>query len=251
MIFRNVHLPALALAALCLVAAGCGPVAESGLEEQREPHFLTGKARAQALDYNGAIDAFEQALEVNPRSASSHFELGLLYSDEQHANDPASAIYHFQRFLRLRPGSEHAEIVKQRIFACKQELARAISVTPGTQQSQREIEQFRADNITLRKQVEELQRLLSQRPAAVTNYILGTPTASSVTPTPPSPSPRVTPIPNANPPTAARTHTIQPGENPSNIARKYAVSVASLMAANPGINPNKLKPGQTLKIPAP
>ena len=52
------------LALICLGASGCFPSGRSPQEEQKEPHFLTGKARVNSLDYKGAIEAFEKALEA-------------------------------------------------------------------------------------------------------------------------------------------------------------------------------------------
>ena len=60
----------------------------------------------------------------------------------------------------------------------------------------------------------------------------GTPTA------PPSP-----------PPTAGLTHTVQPGETLSAIARRYGVSVWVLARANSLANPSLIVPGQVLVIP--
>src|SRR5436309_9026453 len=113
-----------------LALGGCFPPGQGAMDEQKEPHFLAGKNRVNTMDYNGAIDSFEKALEVNPRSASAHFEVGLLY--EKDKQDYAAAIYHFNHFLELRPASDYADVVKQRILACKQELARAVSIGPVT-----------------------------------------------------------------------------------------------------------------------
>lgn len=44
--------------------------------------------------------------------------------------------------------------------------------------------------------------------------------------------------------TTGGSHTIQPGDTFSSISRQYGVPVASLLAANPGLNPKSLKPGQ-------
>jgi lysozyme len=46
------------------------------------------------------------------------------------------------------------------------------------------------------------------------------------------------------------TYTVQRGDWIYAIARKFNVSVAALLAANPGIRPNLLYPGQQLNIPA-
>jgi LysM repeat protein len=45
------------------------------------------------------------------------------------------------------------------------------------------------------------------------------------------------------------TYTVQRGDWIYAIARKFNVTVAALIAANPGINPNLLYPGQQLNIP--
>ncbi|MEM9080122.1 MAG: LysM peptidoglycan-binding domain-containing protein, partial [Verrucomicrobiota bacterium] len=48
-------------------------------------------------------------------------------------------------------------------------------------------------------------------------------------------------------PTASKgTHTVMPGETLYAIARKNGLSVSKLTKLNPGINPNKLAPGQSL-----
>ena len=46
------------------------------------------------------------------------------------------------------------------------------------------------------------------------------------------------------------THIIQSGETLTAIARRYGMSLDSLLAANPGINPKTLKPGQKILLAA-
>jgi LysM repeat protein len=43
---------------------------------------------------------------------------------------------------------------------------------------------------------------------------------------------------------------VKTGETPSLIARKYGVKLEALMAANPNLDPHRLRVGQTLKIPS-
>ena len=65
-------------------------------------------------------------------------------------------------------------------------------------------------------------------------------------PVPLTPEP-VVPAPGA----AGTEHTIVKGELLSTIAKKYGVGWKAIEAANPGINPNRLKIGDKIKIPAP
>lgn len=58
-----------------------------------------------------------------------------------------------------------------------------------------------------------------------------------------------TPVTAATPASGPTTYTVQRGEWFYQIARKFNISVAQLQAANPGVNPNFLYPGQVLRIP--
>ena len=86
---------------LAVALSGCTPSGRSQLSEEKEPHFVLGKSRVNAMDFQGAIEAFEQSLEANPHSAAAHFELGWLYDEK--TSDPAAAIYHYQEYLKLNP----------------------------------------------------------------------------------------------------------------------------------------------------
>jgi len=64
---------------------------------------------------------------------------------------------------------------------------------------------------------------------------------------PPSPVPVITPGRSLG----SKTHyKILKGDSLWGIAKKYGISLASLRAANPGLNPNDLKIGQEIYIPA-
>ena len=151
---------------LCLVVASsrpcpaAGPAAVGGADEEKEPQFLIGRSRVNAMDYQGAIEAFEQALETNPRSAAAHFELGMLYAEKDAA--PARAIYHYELFLKLRPGAENAEIIRQHIYRLKQELAKGVLPIPPSTEIQRQLEQLAEENRQLRDQLDRMRAASSQ-----------------------------------------------------------------------------------------
>jgi len=257
----------LARAALALLVSislfsltGCLPSAQSRLDEEKEPHFLAGKTRLNAMDYQGAFESFEKALEANPGSASAHFELGCLC--DQKESDPAAAIYHYDRYLRLRPQAENAEIVRTRILGCKQELARTASLGPVNQSLQNELDRLREDNQRLREQLEQCRTYPARWQAAAEP--VGTP-AAAARPAPRRPPPQQ-PAPTALAASAtagspasrsssasasSRTHTIKPGETPTAIAKRYGLRVGTLMAANPRLDDRRLRIGQTLNLPLP
>jgi len=245
-----------ALSRCCLVAAmgvalgGCLPASQGPLDEQKEMHFLTGKARENALDYKGAIEAFEKALEANPQNGSAHFELGLLCEKEQ---DYSAAIYHFERFLKMRPNSDYAQIVRERINADKMELSKTVALVPMGQ-NQREFEKLAEENRQLRAEVEKWRAYYNTR-SVVGQSAGGAPSvpegASAAANNQPGISVQVAASSSggaASQP-SFRTHIVKAGETPMAISRKYSVKLDALMAANPGLNPRQMKIGQAVRIP--
>ena len=238
---------------------GCLPPAQGQSDEEREPHFLAGKSRVSSMDYKGAIESFEKALEVNPQSAAAHFELACLF-DRREA-DPAAAIYHYKHYLDLRPNAENGEIVTQRILACKQELARTVVLGPVTERVQKELDQLAQENKRLTDENKRLHEDLDKwtvyagQLQQLTNRL---PAATRITQTTPSGSATQFNAANAAsvtdrraPPVGAatRTHTIKPGDTPSTIAKRYGIRIEALMAANPKVDARRLQIGQSLIIP--
>ena len=249
---------------LCLGWSGCSPSGESGLDEEKESNYLTGRSRKSAQNYTGAIEAFEQALEANPRSAAAHLELGLIYY--QNVNPHwARAIYHFEKYLELRPKANNADLIRQNIGYCKLALAKEVPYTPNNDLIRKEVERMGRENTDLRRQVEQLKAQLSLRPVSAANGAaafksLNGSTLKPLTPVTSNPALRYAqpgerqpePPPadeTAQPTAASKTHVVKSGDTPYAIARIYGVKLASLLSANPGLDPRRLRPGQTVVIP--
>jgi tetratricopeptide (TPR) repeat protein len=243
--------------ALCVAGSGCSRTAETTLDEQQNPHYRAGKDKLSGLDYKGAIESFERAVDDNPRSVLAHFELGVLF--EQHANDYAAALYHYNKALKLRPGEYPAENIRQRIPACKQELLKADSLAIVNPTALRETERLREENAALRKQVELLQAHLAARPPA---GMAGVPVARAREASHFTPAVSTVTHSNlaarsdsaASPIVVAsgrlRTHTVKAGETPFGISRQYRVKLDALLSANPSVDPRRIRVGQLLNIPA-
>ena len=234
-----------------LAWSGCLPSAPG--DEEKEPYFMAGKSRVSTMDFKGAVESFEKALEANPKSAAAHYELGLLYAQKE--SDPAAAIYHFERFLKLQPNSGKEEMVKPLIMACKQQLAQTVSLGLVTEKQTRDFELLAEENKRLHEDIEKwrayalrLQTLTNQAGAPL-------PTARAVQPPGLGQGAPVevfgTSRAPVTPAATSRTHTVKGGETPAFIARKYGVKVEALLAANPKLDPRRMHVGQTVIIPAP
>jgi LysM repeat protein len=264
--------------ALLVAGSGCSPDETGTANEEKEPHYVLGNSRVNSMDYPGAVDAFTEALEVNPHSAAAHFQLACLFDSKQ--SDPASAIFHYQEFLRLNPKADNAEVIRQRIYSCKQQLAADVLPLPSAPAAQKQLEDLAEKNRQLTEKNRQLQDEIdkwrvyyaAQQSAAAANPPMAqssTPTTSlapdDVT-TPQPATPNGTPlrsattvkpavirpvavIPAVIKPVRAHIHVVAAGETLASIAREHGVSLAALKTANPGISPKKMHVGQTLHLP--
>ncbi|MDX1953857.1 MAG: LysM peptidoglycan-binding domain-containing protein [Verrucomicrobiota bacterium] len=277
---------------LLTLMMGCDPLSNSSLDEQKDPNFLDGKERLQALDYQGAAESFEKALQSNPKSAAAHFELGAIY--ENRIKDFTAAIYHYEKYLALLPNGPMADVVRQRITGCKLEIAKAVGFGVLTMNVQAEIARATNENNQLRQYIEQLKLQLAQQPTVITNYITNfvSPQSSTIEPrvdesardisarhrTTATDVPPVSSTASRNV-TGSRTvvtnqgaqsktaksapsvrtqssvssrqavHVVKSGETVAAIARKYGISQSAILAANPSLNPKRLRVGQSIMIP--
>jgi LysM repeat protein len=274
------------LAAALLVAGnGCSPMDSGPMDEEKEPHYVLGLSRVNAMNYPDAITAFEESLEANPHSAQAHFQLAMLFENQE--SDPAAAIYHYQQYLKYDAKTEKAEIIAQHIASCKQQLAADVLQLPSAPAAQRQIEKMAEENRRLHDQLNQWQTWYaaqlaakSNAPAAQYNYSTQpaynpqpqttsllpedvTPatgaTAATVSATATATVPAASGTAGTGTATAHRaaptkppvhTHVVLKGETMAAIARKHGVALNALEVANPYVNPRKLKAGQVLNLPA-
>lgn len=244
-----------------LLLAGCSLSSDSQQDDEKEPHFVLGKSRVNAMDYAGAVEAFKESLEVDPHSAPAHYQLAWLY--ENKLFDPAAAIYHYQEFLNLNPKAGNRDVINQHIYACKQQLVTDIMQLPSAPAAQLQIEKLAEQNRRMQDELDKWHAYYAAQLAARPNPAANPPPPNlppaghpvspgpGDTATPPTrPAPGFpggsSPVP---PPIHFRTHTVASGETLASIARKSGVSLSALQAANPNLNPRHLRTGQTINLP--
>ena len=107
----------------------------------------TGKQKFKEYDYEGAIDDFDRALEVDPQNIAAHFNLACAHSLMEHKD---KAFYHLDRAVAL--GFDDFNTIKTRDHLAYLRI-------------QPEFLQFEANNFRLAKQLKApKENLLDERP---------------------------------------------------------------------------------------
>ncbi|MDI1250416.1 MAG: LysM peptidoglycan-binding domain-containing protein [Lacunisphaera sp.] len=277
--------PLLFLGGLLLAWAGCTDSERvSSAAEVDEPAYREGQALLKTGRRQEALNAFLKVIDRRGDEApESHLEVGLLYL--QHINDPLSAIYHFKKYLALRPNSPQAPLVKQRIDAAMRDFARTLPAQSLENQPQRvdlvaALDRLKQENEMLKQELADLKGGRAAAPTTLPGEEAPAPLAASgfnfatdsiptvrtrpapVTPSRPAPArptPAVTPPPAAptpatTPAAAGRRHVIRPGDTLYKLAQQYYGNRAKwrdIYAANRDVmkSDTDLKVGMNLKIP--
>lgn len=279
--------PLLGLAALWLGGCTDSDRVKTAAEVD-EPAYREGQSLLKTGRRQEALSAFLKVIDKRGNDApESHLEIGLLYA--QHINDPLSAIYHFKKYLALRPNSPQAPLVRQRIDAATREFARTLPAQPLENQLQRvdlvaTLDKLKQENEALKQ---ELADVKAGRNAGAVPGLDASPAATETAATPglnftvetmptvrtrPVPPPTRTPAPaptraapttqkppapatnTAQPAAGNRRHTVQPGDTLFKIAQQYYGNRSrwrDIYAANRGVMKSEtdLKVGMQLRIP--
>lgn len=150
-----------ALAALIFVA-GCERSDTSPFTaEIDEPGFRRGKELIKQGRNQEALSEFQKVIDKRglTNSPESHLEVGLLY--QYHIKDPIAAIFHYRKFRELKPNSQQADLVRQRIDAATRDFARTLPGLP----MENHLDQLDSDDYSKRLQREN-ERLKADLAAA-------------------------------------------------------------------------------------
>lgn len=230
----------LALALLALLAwSGCGrPARQADRSDLNDAGFREAQALEARGDLAGAQKAYREALRRDAGLARAH--LGLAFLLDRPRGDYVEAVYHYDRYLELRPDSEKAAMIRQRALAARLVFAGltgrdASNLVWRAAALDGQLRQVNAENAALRARLAEVERASAS-----------TGVAAVVTATPKS-------VP-APPKTAARTVTVRAGDTLRKIADRcygdpnlwsiiYEANRATLREAG------DLERGQTLVVP--
>ena len=234
-----------------LTLAGCGHDAASlDKQEENDPALRRARVRKKAQDVDGAIELYNKALERKPQLARAHLEVGLLY--DSYKEDYNRAIYHYQRYLELRPQSEKEQLIQDLIRRARISYAVSLPETPPG--AIEEIAELRKENASLKARLADFVNQQEANPAvASTSITAEVPSTDAAVAKKPAQEQSRAPQPApAQPP--VRTYRVQKGDTLSSIASKmYNDSTAwrKIFDANKNTmkTPSNLIVGQSLIIP--
>lgn len=264
--------PAFLAGVAVLLAVGCGQQGStrSG-DATQNPYFQKAKKFQEVRDYKSAAEYFQKAIDADPALASAHLELGLICDDK--LSDPIAAIYHYRRFLELRPDSSQKQLVQDFIERAKLSLAAKLPqspiVDPGEMtRLQTEKAALIQENAMLKKQLAGLDKLppaaaiaIPARATVLEVERISAPVTAVAAPTPTAPPASAPVMATAAPVTSpvaessrGRTHVVQKGETLQSLALHYYGTRSAwdkIYQANRSGMPSKdqLKIGQQLVIP--
>jgi LysM repeat protein len=153
----------------CCCLSGCLPMSDAPADDEKDPNFIEGRNHYNMMDWKGAVEAYERAVQANPRNAQAHFELGVLY--QERIKDPVSAAFHYQKHLELRPNSPYREAIKPRLDACKMEIAKTVTFVVVGQEVHKDLARLTKDLNDAKQQIETLHGQLAATPRVVTQWM--------------------------------------------------------------------------------
>ena len=206
--------------------------ADGDARDARDRRLRRALEAKEAQDIDRAIALCEKALARKPDLALAHRELGLML--DNYRGDYVGALYHYQRYLDLRPNARQRKAVEDMIRHCRVSFAAQVEESPA------ELKQdLRARDERIRELELEVANLREQ-------------SAGAVAAAKPPPAAQTAAVP---PPTATgRSHVVQPGDTLATISTRYYGSPArwkSIFNANRDTlaDANNLRVGARLIIP--
>lgn len=146
---------------ICLVmaltcCAGCFEnVAKQDQKDGDNIYIQRARSKIDEGEPKAAIALYKQALDVDPTLARAHLDLALLLHDA--GDDYIATIYHYRRYIELRPDTEKKKMIENRIRLASQSFAGQI-MGKKYAVNQAFVEELEKKNKELTDKIEILER---------------------------------------------------------------------------------------------
>lgn len=142
------------------IISGCVQPLGEEISETDLASFRNGEDYLRQGRHDQALSSFLKVVETTPIAPESHLNLGNLYL--RHARDPILAVYHFKQYLKYKPISRQAPMVKELLNTAKKEFARTFPANLFDAEIERMdmldvIEKKDSEILTLKKELARLK----------------------------------------------------------------------------------------------
>ena len=225
--------------ALVLITGCSSRVETQDSIEMNYPAIRKARAKLREGDRQSALELLNKAVEEKPKLAQAHLEAAQLY--DGYYNDYARAIYHYERYLELRPDTEKREMIEG--FIRKAKIAFAASIADQIPGMADKMQALQTENAKLAQALRQVRENLARQIAASPRSVLPAPERQARSGQE-----------GAKTEQAGTSYRVQQGETLSAIAAKVYQDPNKwrvIYDANRGtlISPEKLGAGQLLVIP--
>ncbi len=139
---------------------GCGK-STATLDALERSDSLMQKAQAKERegDVNGAIQIYNEVLNRSPMTARAHLDLAILLHDYSKEKDYIGAIYHYRRYLELRPETEKKKMIESRIRMASQSFA--ATVFPHESRPANDMADLATESASLKTELNEMKSVIA------------------------------------------------------------------------------------------
>ena len=158
-LFQLMGLSGLFLIITAVIFTACfRQVADLDESDFRDPMIRKAQSKIRQGDKEGAIACLNNALESRPNLAQAHLSVALLYDD--YKKDYVRAIYHFQRYLELRPSAQKRGLIEDLIRQSK--MSFAASLSEQISETTKQVQVLEKENSRLKANIRELRNNLAK-----------------------------------------------------------------------------------------
>ncbi|MFC1454041.1 LysM peptidoglycan-binding domain-containing protein [Verrucomicrobiota bacterium] len=158
-LFQLMRLSGLFLIITAVIFTGCSrQVADLDESDFRDPEIRKAQSKIRQGDKDGGIVCLNNALKKRPNLAQAHLLVALLYND--YKKDYVRAMYHFQRYLELRPSAQKRGLIEDLIRQAK--MSFAASLSEQVSETTKKIQALEEENSRLKASIRELRNNLAK-----------------------------------------------------------------------------------------
>lgn len=222
---------------------GCSNDEVHIVDESEERQYKQAKIYESQGLYEEALMSYLALIAIRKNSPESHLEAGNIYLNK--LKDPIRSIYHFDRYLELKPNSNRYNLVKQLIDTAKKNFISQLPTNPF---------QSNISRIDLLEVIEKLKKENKYLKIKLSKILENTDSSQSLLDLNSDNNVNVGDSNSLDPLTVPRTYVVQEGDTLSKISKKVYGTASRWMEIlqvnrDQISNENRVIEGQKLIIP--